>query len=440
MNPRVAAPLALLAVVVAIVVLVLTGGNAVTYRLLFDNAGQLVNGDQVQVGGVPVGRVSAIELTQDNRAQVTISVNRPLAPLHEGTTATIRATSLSGVANRYISLTPGPNNAAELRDGATLSSTSTQGIVDVDQLFDTFDPRTRAALQQVVQGSAAQVAGARRALNRSALYLNPAISSADHVFAELTRDQQVFTNFLVSTSRAVTTIAARHDQLAGLVTNGDTAFGALAAQNNALARSLAVLPATLQHGNAVFADLPPALTDLRALVDVSKADTKTLAPFLARLRPLLVQSVPVVHDLRLAVDAPNTNNDLLGVTQALPALERSLRTASPATVSALQQSVPISSFIRPYTPDLVGWLRDFGQVAAYYDANGHYARVSPVFDSFTLGADGSLHPATPQQGLSGLQTGITKRCPGTASQPAPDGSSPFTDGGAVDCNPSQVLP
>jgi phospholipid/cholesterol/gamma-HCH transport system substrate-binding protein len=437
-NTRVLAPLALIAAIVAIAVLVLTRSNGMTYRLVFDNAGQLVGGDQVQVGGVAVGKIKGIELTADNRALVTITVDRPLAPLHQGTTATIRATSLSGVANRYIALAPGANNHSELPAGATLSTTATQGIVDIDQLFDTFDPGTRAALQQVVGGSATQVAGAERALNRSALYLSPAISSTDHVFAELIRDQNVFTNFLVSTSRAVTTIAARRDQLAGLVTNGDTAFGALAAQNNALARSLAALPATLQHGNAVFADLPPALTDLGKLVTVSKADTKTLAPFLAQLRPLLVQAVPTVHNLRLAVDRPGASNDLVDITRALPALEASLRTASPATVSALQGSAPVSSFIRPYTPDLVGWLRDFGQAAAYYDANGHYARVSPVFDSFAQGSDGSLHPVSPQQGLSGLQTGVNKRCPGAASQPALDGSSPFTDTGALDCNPSQV--
>jgi phospholipid/cholesterol/gamma-HCH transport system substrate-binding protein len=440
MRARILAPLALAAAAIAIAVLLLMRGGGMTYRLVFDNAGQLVNGDQVQVGGVAVGKVKAIDLTTDNRAQVTISVDRPIAPLHGGTTATIRATSLSGVANRYISLSPGPNNNVALHDGSSLPATAAQGIVDIDQLFDTFDPRTRAALQQVIQGSATQSAGAERALQRSATYFSPAISATDHVFAELTRDQSVFTNFLVSTSRAVTTIASRRDQLAGLVANGNTAFGALGTQDRALARALAVLPTTLTHGNALLADLPPALSDLDRLVAVSKADTKTLAPFLAQLRPLLVTAVPAVRDLRQAIDQPRTHKDLLQVVRSLPALDTTLRTASPATVAALQGSAPISSFIRPYAPDLVGWLRDFGQVAAYYDANGHYARVSPVFDSFAPGSDGVLRPVTPQQGIAPLQNGNLRRCPGTASQPAIDGSTPFTDGAKLDCNPSQVLP
>ena len=59
-------------------------------------------------------RSTRIDLTDDNQAAVTVTLDEPL---REGTTAVIRSTSLSGVANRYISLTLGPNNAAEIPDG-----------------------------------------------------------------------------------------------------------------------------------------------------------------------------------------------------------------------------------------------------------------------------------------------------------------------------------
>ena len=41
-------------------------------------------------------------------------------------------------------------------------------------------------------------------------------------------------------------------------------------------------------------------------------------------------------------------------------------------------------FLRPYTPDLVGWLRDFGQGSANYDANGHFARIQPIFNAYSF--------------------------------------------------------
>ena len=100
-------------------------------------------------------------------------------------------------------------------------------------------------------------------------------------------------------------------------------------------------------------------------------------------------------------------------------------------------------FARPYTPDLVGWLRDFGQGAANYDANGHYARIQPIFNAFQFTdnpAGGVLTPIPPAQRFDALQTGALKRCPGAASQPPADGSAPYTDGGGRRLRPGQCRP
>ena len=171
---------ALGALVIAVVVLavVLLGGDGTTpYTIRFQNAGQLVKGDDIQVGGVRVGSIKDIVLTDNNQAEVKVELDNGYAPLHEGTVAVIRATSLSGIANRYIALTLGPNNEPELADGATLSSEKTTSIVDLDQLFDTFDPRTRKALQQFIQGNARWYAGKGPQANASAKYFAPALST-----------------------------------------------------------------------------------------------------------------------------------------------------------------------------------------------------------------------------------------------------------------------
>src|SRR5262249_32305765 len=105
---------ALLAVVAVLAIILLSGGGGTHYHLIFETGGQLVKGDDVQIGGRRLGGVDDIVLTDDNQAEVVINVEKPYAPLHEGTKATIRLTSLSGVANRYIALAPGPNNAPEI--------------------------------------------------------------------------------------------------------------------------------------------------------------------------------------------------------------------------------------------------------------------------------------------------------------------------------------
>ena len=122
--------LALIAVIAVVAVVLMRDGDSTTYRLRFQDAGQLVKDDDVQVGGRRVGSVRGIELTDDNQAEIEIAVDRDFAPLHEGTTATIRATSLSGIANRYIALTPGANSRPELGAGSLLGADNTTSIVD----------------------------------------------------------------------------------------------------------------------------------------------------------------------------------------------------------------------------------------------------------------------------------------------------------------------
>jgi len=101
----------------------------------------------------------------------------------------------------------------------------------------------------------------------------------------------------------------------------------------------------------------------------------------------------------------------------------------------------VLKFLRPYTPDFVGWLRDFGQSTSNYDANGHYARVQPIFDSYRLDQNNTLQVIPPSQKLDGFQTGVVKRCPGAATQFPADGSAPFRDSdGKLDCDPSLAVP
>jgi phospholipid/cholesterol/gamma-HCH transport system substrate-binding protein len=157
-----------------------------------------------------------------------------------------------------------------------------------------------------------------------------------------------------------------------------------------------------------------------------------------KLRPLVIAATPVVGDFSEAISKPGSSNDLTEVALALPGLAQVLVTASPNGVRAAEESLPITALFGPYSPDLQGLVRSFGQGTAYYDANGHYARVSGLFPDFELGSEETLKPANPSQVVAGLKTGQLRRCPGAGTQPAADGSSPFTDNGQLGCDPTQV--
>ncbi len=441
---RVAAAGALvLALALAVWLLLFRPSGGTEYTLLFQSAGQLVKDDDVQVGGRRVGSVEDIRLTDDNQAAIKVRVEEPYAPLREGTQAIIRLTSLSGIANRYIAITPAPGDAEELSEGATITAESTTDVVDLDQIFNTLDEQTRGDLAGVIKGFATQYEGQGEAAGEATKYFNPLLSSSRQLTQQLTEDEGALTRFLVNSSRAVETIAERRDELSSLVGNANQTAAAIGEQNAALAAALGLLPTTLRRANTTFVNLRATLDDLDVLVAESKPATKDLAPFLRELRPLVSAARPTIKDLRTLVRQPGSDNDLTEALRLMPSLQRAATPAFRNGRLALQRAQPVLEFARPYTPDLVGWFRDFGQGAANYDANGHYARIQPIFNAFQFAdnpAGGILTPIPPANRMDGVETGVIRRCPGAASQPPADGSAPFTDGGGLDCDPSLALP
>ena len=421
------------------------GSGGHDYTLIFENAGQLVKGDNVQIGGQPVGSVKKISLTSNNLAAVKVSVKEPYAPLREGTTAIIRLTSLSGIANRYVSLSPGPGTNLAIPDDGTLTTSQTTTAVDLDQLFNTLDPTARKNLQGIIKGFATQYDGKAPQAAAATKYFNPLLSSARGLVNDATSDEGALTDFLVSSSKTVDAIAEKKQDLSDLVGNANATTGAIASENRALSQALELLPTTLKRSNSTFVNLRATLDDLDPLVAESKVATKNLTPFLQQLRPLLKDAKPTIADLSTLVHQPGADNDLVDATQKLPGFQKIASPALSDGTQALTKAQPVLEFVRPYIPELVGWFRDFGVGAANYDANGHYARIQPIFNAFQvhdLPVGGqTLVPLPVSQRLDGLQTMMLKRCPGTASQTPPDTSAPFRDStGSLDCDPTEVPP
>jgi phospholipid/cholesterol/gamma-HCH transport system substrate-binding protein len=434
---RIAAIVALVLIAIAIIVLLLSsGGNSNHYRLLFETGGQLVNGNQVLIGGVPVGSVDDVALTDNGQAEVDISVDRPL---HEGTSAIIRATSLSGIANRYVSIQPGPDNAPELAKDATITEVDTTAPVDLDQLFNTLREPERRALRNIIQGSATVYAGKGPEANQTYKYLSPSLVATQRLLAELDRDEGNLTSFLVSGANVVSAVAERRDDLSALTQNANEALGAIAAQNRSFDQALLALPPALRQANTTFHNLRPALDDLDVLVNASKPATRNLPRFLRDLKPVTARSIPVFRDLSRAVNLKGKQNDLADATGFLPPLQKRAAEAIPVTVQAMQGSQDNLQFLRPYVPDLMAGVAHLNQVAGYYDADAHYLRVAPfglgVFSANTpvgcKGVPGSTCTLLPQDSANvfndypaGATRGIFLRCPGGSATPIA-GSNPF---------------
>ena len=434
---------ALAVAVVVLAVVFFTGGSGHKYTLLFQNAGQLVPDNQVLIGGSPAGTVESIGLTDDHLAEVHVEVDQEL---HEGTTAVIRATSLSGVANHYVAISPGPNSNEPLGDGAELGLASTTTPVDIDQLFNTFPPRVREGLGDFIRGNRSIYAGQGKNANEAYKYFGVALNRAGAFARELNADQRLLSRFIVSSSRLTTAVAGRGEQLSSAIGNASTAFQAIANETASFDASLRRLPPVMRQSNTTFVNLRAALDDLEPLVDTAKPATKDLAPFLAELRPVFQKLVPFTRNLRLLVKQPGKANDAADLLAVLPQVQNLTSRTFPHAEQAISDFQPNLEFIRAYTPDFFNAIGKLGQVAGYYDGNGHYVRaVTAGQNLFRYNAATSeLEPIGKAEQFAPFgSTEVKTRCPGGATQPAPDGSNPWVGGDSVDsseCDPGDVPP
>jgi len=409
------------------------GGYEVTARFL--NAGQLVKGNVVQIGGVPSGTVSSIKITPDGRADVKLTIEERFTPLPVGTRAVVKQQSLSGIANRFVDIELGDGDGAGIKNGGLIGPDDTDVAVELDEIFNLFDPVARVAVQDFFKGSRKMLEGRGQELNRGTKYLNPALSTSRRLFGELARDEVLLRDFLTDSSDLVGALAERRSDLTGAVGNLNRTFGALRSEKSALAESVERLPPFMRRANTTFVNLRAALDDVDPLVDASEPVAKRLQPFLAEARGFAADAKPTVRDLSATIRRGGPSNDLIDFANSFPPLARTALQARqihgarregafPETVKALNGAAPEIAFGRPYTPDFVGWMDDFSTSGAY-DALGGFSRAGVYFD----------------EGLAGgepVKKGQFKRCPGGAEVVASDGSNALSasEQAALDCRDS----
>jgi phospholipid/cholesterol/gamma-HCH transport system substrate-binding protein len=420
---------------------ILMGGADYTVRATFADAGQLVKGNLVQVAGVRVGSIDRIVLTPEGQAQVTMKIDDDsYRPLRRGTRAVVRQASLSGVANRYIDLQMPPGDRTQtIPDGGAIGREETMTAVDLDELFNTFDPRTRRALSGLVRGEDAVFAGKGAQAGAGWAYLNPSLAAADRLFREVNADTPLLERFIGATGTLMSDVAARRADLTGLVDHLETTTAVLDRRSRELEQGIGGLPDFMRRANTTFANLRATLDDAGPLVEESKPVARRLRPFLAELRPLAQDARPTLRDLSRVVRSPGPDNDLIELTRSAEPLREiavgpvtrggvQREGAFPATTKALGQAAPELATLRPYAPDLTGWFDDFSH-SGLYDALGGASRAAPYVNLFA-NVNGVLKPLLdPLTQAAALKQGTTTdqrwRCPGAVERgamwkPTPD--------------------
>lgn len=449
-----------LAALIVLYLLLFGSGSNYTVTAEFENASQLVTGNNVNVAGVPVGSIKQISLSDDGQALVEMEISdSAYTPLPDGTHATIRSQSLSGIANRYVDLAlPTKPDGKEIDSGGRITQANTTSEVDLDQLFNTLDKPTVTHLQEVIQGFARSYDGVGAKANRGFYYLNPFLSTSRRVFAELNSDQANLEGLVVDGASLMSTLDARSPEISSLVANLNGMLGTIGSEQASLASAVSQLPDFMRQFNTTAVNLRAALDDLQPLVNYTRPVARKLHPFAKRLRGFAHDAVPTVKGLNGIINSPGQNNDLIELTRlqdplaqiGVGPIERngaSRPGALPASADSLKNSLDQVSMLRAYSPELTGWFDDFAN-SGKADAFGGIGRIAVGANMFSAGPPGVPCPSqldaigglcsvlNPSQLLTSLGIKNLQRCPGSNERGLTD--EQLTQGGRIDCDPSQV--
>ncbi len=344
------------------------------FNVEFDQAVELAPEAQVDISGVPVGRVVSVGLDRrTGLSRAVIEINRQFAPRPADTRAILRAKTLLG--ETYVELSPGDPHGAKLPDGGTLPRAQVAPTVQLDQIFSALDPKTRRAFQTWMQTAGVALTNRGEQFNAAFADLYPFATNVDSVLAVLHRQSAATSALLHDGGQVFSALSRSPASLQSFVANSNALFTATAARDQDLADTIRAFPAFLAQTRATINRLTTFSQNAHPLVDELQPAAVQLAPTLRKLAVL----APELRDLMVNV-APLTAASASG----FPALQRFLVQSVPfltALKPYLGQLVPVIEYIESYRREIAAFFANStastqATLAGAYGGNLHYIRTS----------------------------------------------------------------
>ena len=304
----------------------------------FKEATQLAQQSDVRISGVSVGKVQDIVLAPNGeQAMAKVDINDKYGPLPANTRAILRTKTLLG--ETYIELTPGSRNGPKLADGGTLPEAQIAESVQLDEIFRTFNAKTRAAFQTWQQEAAVAIEGQGASLSYAFGELEPAFTSFDHLFRVLDSQRLAVKQLFRNGATALSALRGRQGELAGLIENSNAVFSTTAARDRDI--------------EALFRAFPTFQDESRLTLDRLKSFAVNADPVMKQLVPVAEQLSPtLIAFSKLAPEAKGFFEGLEPVIDRAP-------TGFPAARKLFRDEFPpllraVDPFLRNLNPVITG--------------------------------------------------------------------------------------
>ncbi|HEX3174257.1 MAG TPA: MlaD family protein [Solirubrobacterales bacterium] len=335
-------------------------------KIPFNEATQLAEQSDVRISGVSVGKVKDIvESPNGQRALATIDIEDQYAPIPTNSRAILRTKTLLG--ETYVELTPGNADGPRLHDGDTLPLANVAESVQLDEIFRTFDERTRTAFQEWMQASAAGIAGQGQSFSNVFAELEPTLSEFDRLFRVLDTQRLAVKQLFSNGSISFRALRGREGQLADLIDSSNAVFRTTAERDRDI--------------EALFRAFP-------TFEDESRLTLDRLKEFALNTDPLMRQLVPAAQQLSPTLIAfSRLSQQMKGFFEGLePVIDRA-PTGFPAARRIFRDQFPpllraLDPFLRNLNPIITG-------LGLYkHEVTGVMANVAAASNAVHLSAAG----------------------------------------------------
>jgi virulence factor Mce-like protein len=352
-----------------------------TYQLKVrvHSAANLVKGNEVRIGGTRVGIVSDIVAKKLSNgryeAELDLKLQTTVKPLPVDSTVLIRSRSALGL--KYVEITKGHSRQG-FPEGATVPLTNARPIpVEIDQVLNTFDEKTRRAAQVSLLEFGNALAGRGQDLNTFVRELNPLLRGLQPVMRNLASDRTHLARFFQALGRASRIVTPVAETQGDLFVNLDTTFSALSDVRTDIQRTIVTTPPALEtairvlpfqreflaNNEQLIRELKPGIAALRPaandLADAFVVGTKTLPKTIA----LNDRLIPLFRSLQAFAEDPLTT---LGVND--------LRNTSAILAPSIADLKPVQTVCNYITL----WFRNVSSLLSEGDANGTWQRFIVV--------------------------------------------------------------
>lgn len=229
------------------------------------NAQNLVAQNEVREGGHRIGMVTKMAPVRLRNgrigARLDLKLDRDVPAVPVDSTWAVRPRSALSL--KYLELVRGRARRT-FAEGAHVDETQARNPVELDQLVDTFDERTRRGQARLVRGSGEALYSRGADLNRSFGQLPRFLRHLEPVARTLAAPSTGLRTFLRELGDGVRVLAPVGEQWAESFADGATTFEAISRDGAALEATVAKTPPTLRVGETALRAERPFLRDLAA--------------------------------------------------------------------------------------------------------------------------------------------------------------------------------